>query len=374
LPAETILLLLLMIASADGSLPVAGSAWTTGSVIPTERAAPGGATLELPTVLPPAGPIVPPAATAWDAYGSLPRAAPGGAPIAPPFAGLNADDHWLPGFYDPFSRQFAYGSAGVQAYRLGWFSYDDLVFMPKSNATVGGRFQDLEWNTSLRYSAVLPGSLVLAWTGAMNSKFWTGPSGVNFPPDGDQLLLDAQLSSNWAGPWNWQLGVTPQIDSDFNRSLNSNALMCDVRGVLLYRPAAEWTFAFGAAYWNRAHDYLIPYGGLIWAPNDRLEVRLLFPRSRISYYSGNFWGFETWGYVSLEYNNEAYQLDMQGPHVSVRGELSDYRLLKGVNFQRGAWNFFAEGGAVFDRHVRFRGTIDDFKISEGIVFRVGLTY
>jgi hypothetical protein len=280
----------------------------------------------------------------------------------------------LAGFYDPFTRQFAYGSAGVQPYRLGWFSYDDFVFMPSARASVGGNFQNLQWNTWLRYSTVTPDSLVFAWTAAFNGQFWVGPTGINFPADGDQLISDFQLSSNWGAPWNWQVGVTPQINSDFSRALNSNSLMCDVRAVAMYRPLPDWTIAVGAALWNRASDHLIPYGGLIWAPNDRWEFRLLFPRSRVSYYVGNILGFETWGYVSGEYNLEAYQLDIQGPHVSTRGELSDYRLLKGFNVARGRWNFFWEGGAVFDRHVRFRGSVGQFGINEGLMIRTGITY
>jgi hypothetical protein len=277
-------------------------------------------------------------------------------------------------YYDPFSRQFAYGSAGAQPYRLGWYSYDDFVWMPNARASIGGNFQDLEWNAWLRYSNLVRNSLVFSWTGAFNSKWWAGPTGIDFPPYGNQLVSDFQLSSHWSGGWNWQLGVTPQINSDFTRTLNSNALMFDVRAVALFRPAPEWTVAVGVAFWNRATDHLIPYGGVIWAPNDRWEFRLLFPRSRISYYAGNYFGCEAWGYVSLEYNIDAYQLDFQDPHVSTRGELDDFRLLKGFNLARGRWNFFWEGGAVFDRHVRFRCDVGDFGINEGLMIRTGITY
>jgi hypothetical protein len=280
----------------------------------------------------------------------------------------------LAGFYDPFTRQFAYGSAGVQGYRLGWFSYNDFVYMPSARASDGGNFKNLEWNAWLRYSQVVPGALVFAWTLGLNGEFWTGPKGIEFPPDGGSLISDFQLASNWGAPWNWQLGVTPQIDSDFSRTLNSNSLMCDVRAVALFRPIPEWTLAFGAALWNRATDHLIPYGGVIWSPNERWEFRLLYPRTRISYYVGNVHGMEAWGYVSLEYNIEAYQLDLQGPPLSVRGEFSEYRLLKGFNLERGRWNFFWEGGAVFDRHVRFRGPVHQFGLNDGLILRTGITY
>jgi hypothetical protein len=281
----------------------------------------------------------------------------------------------LAGYYDPFTRQLAYGSAGVQAYRLGWFSYDDFVYMPRAGTNGVGHFQDVEWNTWLRYSSLINPSMVFAWSNAFNGHWWTGPSGISFPGDGTQLISDFQLSSYSAGPLNWQLGVTPQINSDFERSLNSNAFMIDGRAVLLYHPVPQWTFAAGAAFWNRATNHVIPYAGVIWAPNNRWEFRLLYPRSRVSYYAGNWYGLETWGYVSLEYNVDAYQMDFDPPRTSVRGEMSEYRFLKGFNFERGRWNFFWEGGAVFDRHVRFGdGPIHDFKIHEGLMIRTGLTY
>jgi len=342
--------------------------WMVGSTLSSQP--PNvGAPLAPPTTVAPwyePTPVLPPADANLPPWGE-------GRLIA--LLGSIFEPQYLEGYYDPFSRQFAYGSAGVQPYRLGWLSYDDLTWMPKARASVGGDFQDVEWNASMRYARLLPGSLVFAWTGAINSKWWTGPTGIDFPPYGDQFISDFQLSSDWGGPWNWQVGATPQLNSDFQRATNSNALMCDVRAVAFYRPAPQWTFALGAAFWNRASDHLIPYGGIIWAPTDGLEFRLLFPRSRISYYAGNYYGFDTWGYVALEYNLDAYQMDILQPHVSVRGELSDYRFLKGFNLSRGTWNFFFEGGAVFDRHVRFRGGgLPDFGINEGFVLRTGFTY
>jgi len=225
---------------------------------------------------------------------------------------LHGEIQTLPGYYDPFTRQFAYGSAGVQPYRLGWSSMDEIVVMPKATATVGGQFQDVEWNSQVRYSRVLPDSLVFSWSPAFNGKWWTGPTGLNLPPENSQLVSDFQLASAWSSPWNWQVGITPQINSDFERALNSNAFLMDARAVVLYRPAQEWTLAVGAAFWNRASDHLIPYGGVIWSPGDRWEFRLLFPKSRISYYTGNYWGCEVWGYVSGEYHLDAYQVDIQG--------------------------------------------------------------
>ena len=115
---------------------------------------------------------------------------------------------------------------------------------------------------------------------------------------------------------------------------------------LLWRSSPELLLAFGAEYWNRAIDHLIPYGGAVWTPNDRWEFRFMFPRSRASYYAGRLRGADTWLYLSGEYNVDAYQVDIQGPRLSERAETSDYRVIIGARAQRtGIWSVFLRGRA-----------------------------
>jgi hypothetical protein len=284
------------------------------------------------------------------------------------------DGHALAGFYDPFSFQFAYGSAGTQPYRLGWYSYNDYVLMTNSPASIGGNFQDQQWNAWVRYAWLRANSTVVTWTGWMNGKFWTGPSGFNLPPGAAEFISDIQWASAFSGPWNWQLGFTPQLNGTFNDRINSNALMADARAVLLFRASPQWLIAVGAAYWNRANDRFIPYGGAIWAPDDRWELRFMFPKSRASYYLGRLRGADTWLYAAGEYNLEAYQVDVEGPRISLRGETSDYRVLIGASATAGIWTLFVEGGLVTDRHFRFRGDAQDFTLDDCGMLRTGLLF
>jgi hypothetical protein len=292
------------------------------------------------------------------------------------YLGLLGDDgKALAGFYDPFSFQFAYGDQGYQPYRLGWYSYNDFVLMSRSPTSIGGNFQDLQWNAWVRYAHLYQSRpIVFSWTGWMNGKFWTGPTGINLPPGAAQFISDFQWASANSGPWNWQVGFTPQLNGTFNDRINANALMADTRAVLLWRSSPQWLWAFGAEYWNRATDHLIPYGGAIWTPNDRWEFRFMFPRSRASYYVGRFRGSDTWLYASGEYNIEAYQIDIEGPRLSERGETSDYRVLLGASATTGIWTLFCEGGLVTDRHYRFRGKVPDFTMDDCAILRTGLLF
>jgi hypothetical protein len=291
------------------------------------------------------------------------------------YLGLLGDEgRALAGFYDPFSYQFAYGNAGQQPYRLGWYSDNDFVLMPDSPTSIGGRFQDLEWNAWVRYARLNLNDTVVTWTGWANGKLWRGPAGVSLPSAALQFISDFQLASANAGPWNWQLGVTPQVNGSLEGKFNSNSLMVDGRAVLLYRASPQWLLALGSAFWNRATDHLIPYGGVIWAPDEWWELRFMFPKSRASYYLGRFRGTDTWIYAAGEYNLEAYQVDFDGPKVSTRGQTSGYRSFAGVTMTTGIWTLFAEAGIVTDRHFRFRGAMPDFTIGDCAFLRSGLLF
>lgn len=155
------------------------------------------------------------------------------------YLGLLGDEGLvLAGFYDPFSYQFAYGQDGAQPYRLGWFSYNNFVLMSRPPTTIGGNFQDLEWNAWVRYARQLQRPLVFTWTGWMNGKFWSGPTGINLPPGEAQFVSDFQLASNYDSVWNWQLGFAPQLDGTFNDHINSNALMVSASRAVLSLIAA----------------------------------------------------------------------------------------------------------------------------------------
>jgi hypothetical protein len=291
------------------------------------------------------------------------------------YLGLLGDEgRGLAGFYDPFTSQFAFGNAGQQPYRLGWYSYNDFVLMRNSPTSIGGKFQDMEWNAWARYARANQHSTVFTWTGWANGKFWIGPTGVTLPSAALQFISDFQLASANAGPWNWQLGIVPQLNGSLEGKVNSNALMFDARAVLLYRASPQWLFAFGAAFWDRATDRLIPYCGVIWAPDDRWEFRFMFPRSRASYYVGRFQGVDTWTYAASEYSLDAYQVNFEGPNVSTRGEVSDYRTFAGLTATTGIWTAFVEGGIVTDRHFRFRGAAPDFTIGDCAFLRTGLFF
>lgn len=284
---------------------------------------------------------------------------------------------FMGGYYDPLStQQFAYGCLGTTPYRLGWYSYQDVVYVPSSDTHgVSGEFEMVEWNSWIRYSTMLDERHLLTWTGIWNSRFWSGPTGLALPPDAGMLGSDFQFASASAEQWNWQAGVTPQINSDFERQLTSHAYMVDARVVVLNKVSPHLTVAIGAAFWDRARDHYIPYGGVVWTPDDRWELRATFPKSRISYFVGNHFESDIWVYGTGEYTIDAYQIDLEDDtRIKDRAEFRDYRLLVGINAQRPRGSVFSEGGYITNRQVDFRGSTPDFDISDSWIVRAGIAY
>ncbi len=285
---------------------------------------------------------------------------------------------FLPNYYDPFaSQQFAYGSLRTTPYRLGWSSYRDATYIASAATSDGasGDFQSTEFNGWLRYSTLLNQQLLFAGTGIWNSRYWSGPDSIAMPPHVNQFALDLQLASVNPGPWNWMFGVTPQINSDFERQLTSDAYMVDARVVVFNKLSPHWTLAIGAAYWDRADDLFIPYGGVIWTPDDRWEVRAMFPKTRISYLLGNVGQTDVWLYGSGEYTVDAYQIDFDdATRLKDRAQFQDYRILLGLHAQQYNWSAFFEGGYITNREVDFKGSTPGFDIGDSWILRLGLAF
>jgi hypothetical protein len=192
----------------------------------------------------------------------------------------------------------------------------------------------------------------------------------------DQFESDFQLSSVRPQPWNWQLGFTPQLNSDFYRAPNSSAYIFDFRGVLLYQASPSLRWAMGVAVWDRLREQVIPYGGMVWTPNDVWEVRMFFPKSRISRYWGTISGNDVWTYISAEYESQAYQVDnvYQQRRVKERLQMTDDQLLAGISAQHKNWTAFTEAGAMVGRWARFSGPTPNASIQDAFVARVGVLY
>ena len=132
-------------------------------------------------------------------------------------------------------------------------------------------------------------------------------------------------------------------------------------------------FAAGAAYWDRVGDYVIPYAGAVWTPNDLWEIRAMFPKARVSRFLGNVGDKSVWLYGSFEYDIEAYQVERAGVVGRDQVEFKDYVMMLGLRGDNGCMSMFLEAGGIVKREADFRSG-GGFDIKDGFIARFGLQF
>ena len=280
---------------------------------------------------------------------------------------------------DPFVNGTTTTLNGPQPYRFGATSRADIGFLPKERTNGVGQFGILELNAELEYKRPVPPCWLMGpqnWVFSVAPQFgyrsWDGPNGIALSPDAYRFGMGFQLATPANGPFSIQLDFNPSINSDFEKSLRSNAYQFDGSGILYYRFSQQLMFAFGAGFLDRVDDQVIPYAGFVYTPNDFWEFRILYPESYISLFLGNMYGISQWAYLRGEYHIEAYEVAIQNTRDQI--EIEDYRVLLGIRSEGYGVASFLEAGWVFGRNVNFRGPTRDFDPSSGFIARFGVRF
>ncbi len=277
-----------------------------------------------------------------------------------------------PRYVDPYGWQFI-----QDPYRLGFSKHDELVLLSSANAAGGattGSMQVTEFYSWVRYSCLAQPDVLLNMTGIFDGYYWSGPTMPHLPGQVDRLSLDMEAVFLGEGPINTIVGFHPQIVADLQEHLSSKAWNFDGRLIQTFRYNPDWMFVYGFAIWDRVDVMFIPELGAVWTPNDRWELRLLFPRSQINYRLGEVWGGQTWLTSNLEYVVQSYQVDFDNVGVKERIQLQDWRATVGVRQDYHHVSWTADIGVVFNRNVKFRGPTPDFDLDPSALFRIGLWF
>ena len=306
-------------------------------------------------------------------YGA-PSPGPGYDPFLTPGAG---------GIVDPYAGSpmpgYTTGLNGPQPFRFGWSSSLTFGLMPKVRTYAqpgganGGNFGVFETDVDLKYSTPLRSGWIFSAAPEFDYRGWNGPQFISLPGAGYRFGSDLALSTPANGLWSVQLGFTPALASDFGKSLSSHAWQFDARVVLFYRPSQTWMFAVGAAYWDRLGDYIIPYAGVVWTPNDLWEIRAMFPKSRVSRFLGNVGDKSVWLYGTFEYDIESFEVERTGIANRDQVEFQDYALMLGLRGEGACMSMFLEAGGVFRRRAYF-GSGGGFDTKDGFMARFGFQF
>ena len=275
-----------------------------------------------------------------------------------------------------------YGANGAQPYRFGWQNRLDVSWMPGQTVTgpapgASGDVGIFGVDYELAYGTPFLPGWVLTWTNQCGYRNWDGPGGqVVQPRDLYRFGIDFEMETPQAGPFSISLGVTPSINTDLNADPWKEGLQIDGRGIMFFQLDQYWTLGLGAQYWDRVDDRIIPWAGLIYR-DDYWEWQLMYPEARISVFLGNEAYWAKWAYVRAEYHVEAYGIESSfngGAVAETQFEVEDYRVLGGFKMDAGRYNWFIEGGWVFNREVKFANATPGYEIGSGFIGQIGLRF
>ena len=299
-----------------------------------------------------------------------------GTPYQPqdPFQIQSGPDPVLPYLNEPGPSVLS-GINGPQPHRFGFTPIVDAAFIIPSRAKGpgGGQFGVQEYDLALKHVSLLGPDWVFTNTLQAGTRVWTGPATPNLPPEVYRFGWDFLLNSPQYAGWSAQASFNPSLNTDFGGSFGREALNLDANATLLYRVSPEFLLVMGVQYWDRVDNIIIPNAGVVWNPNELLEMRLLFPKSRISYFLGNFGNAAHWLYASGEYHVESYQIHAPGASRE-QIQLSDYRAAIGLRSDHTWYDKFIEVGYVFNRKADFLRSTPGFNINDGVMARIGFRF
>jgi len=274
------------------------------------------------------------------------------------------------------------GINGPQPYQLNrLISRYDFGILPNSSADQGlGDFNIFEFDAEWEFAEQIAPSWILSKSLQFNMRSWDGPTGspliptTSLPGSVFRFGANFELATPANHPWGVLLAFNPSLNSDFRKTLSSNAWNWDGHGMIFYRPIPQWTWVAGAGFWDRVNDRVIPYAGFIWTPTERWEWRAVLPNPRISYFIGKISGLDTWFYARGEYHVEAYEIQLETTGRREKVELRDWRVLMGFRFDNGWYSSFVEAGWVFGRDVTYLNGTPGFDVTTGFIGRAGFRF
>lgn len=269
------------------------------------------------------------------------------------------------------------GIPGLLPFQYGCSKRFDIGYLPQADIDgTNGDIEMFELDSEIRHNYPIGYGWAFSSAPQHSYRAWNfgGAAGAFGRLNLFRFGWDLQLATPEVYGWNWQFAFNPSINTDFENSLTSDAWNFDTNVMAFYRIDPVWQIALGAGYWDRVDDVVIPYGGVIITPGGRWDFRLLFPKSRISYYIGQAWGGAHWMYFTSEYRVESYQFELPGVTPSNQIQYEDWRLALGVRSDHGWFDKYIEVALVLGRNFEFRQAMPKLDMDDGMMVRAGIRF
>lgn len=102
-----------------------------------------------------------------------------------------------------------------------------------------------------------------------------------FPKQAYEVGLEFTLMQPLCNNWGFMGKVMPQWSSDGKES--KRAISCSAMFGLRWEPNRRWEVMFGVIYLGQNADMsILPFGGVVWRPNDDWRIELMVPQAKIA--------------------------------------------------------------------------------------------
>ena len=205
--------------------------------------------------------------------------------------------------------------------------------------------------------------------------YWlNSPASAGVP---DQVY-DAELHGTWMHRFNDKfkahVNVTGGIYSDFARASVDGGFRLSGSGIGAYEVHPDWQLVFGATYLNLGSIRMWPIGGVVWSPNDRWRLELIYPEGRITYKVAENEVYVEKNYVAVGFWGRTWEVERSNG-IREKFTYSDCRATTGYE-RRYLWGItsFFEFGLAFNRDVEFRSGNGTYQPESQIFVRGGMFF
>jgi len=207
---------------------------------------------------------------------------------------------------------------------------------------------------------------------------WDGPE--SFPDRLYSTSLGLMFIKKFNERWSVMASVGPRWCSDGRET--QSAVRCSLMGGMSWNTSPRLQIRCGVVYSDRNDIFnVLPFGGLVWTPNEDWKYELMAPMLRVSRRCRDFQPIPLrpnastrWRYAGIGFGGGTWAIESvdKRPDVANYTEFSVVVGLESERMKRSAWK--TEIGYVFGRSMSFeKDTMRKFPVGDSIVLRATLS-
>lgn len=229
--------------------------------------------------------------------------------------------------------------------------------------------------TTLPFTTLLKGDSDAAAMWLEPQFLWTfvnGPAGVDLPPQFYQFALGINaVAANWQG-FKLHIHISPTYSTD-SHNKSGDAFRLIAGGMVTMDLSQQWTLVAGATYLDRPDVPVIPAAGLLWRPQDAVEIDLVVPKPKVAIRISGDEESEHWMYVKGDVGGGSWAYKRESG-LDERVGYFDMRILFGIDTRLPESDSQFEIGYVFQRELDFDAAGTTLEPPNSVVFRFTSSY